>query len=107
MHKKVAQAQASIVPGDADSKTDMVGSRPESSKMRVRLDESSHLLSKDNHMSALSNDEEAELMRLREENGELKARLRNSQTQAEDAPLGMTTFSPARRDSQKEDTSQM
>lgn len=59
MHKKVAQAKASIVQGDADSKMDMVASRPESSKMRMRLDESSQIISKDHHMSALSGDDES------------------------------------------------
>jgi len=42
MHQKVAQAKASIVLGDADSTPD-VAYRPESSKMRVRLDESSQI----------------------------------------------------------------
>lgn len=53
-----------------------------------------------------------ELNRLREENSELKARLRSHSRAGEvteDAPLGMTTFSPA-RDSHPQaagDTSQM
>lgn len=87
-----------MLSGD-DSKTDMVAGRPESSKMRVRLDESSQV-SKDHHiMSALSGDDfdQNEFQRLREENGELKAKLRSHlRGEAEDAPLGMTTFSPAK-----------
>ena len=56
LHHKVAQAKGSIVLGDrsADSTPDMVA-RPDSSKMRVRLDDSSQI-SKKHHMSALSAD---------------------------------------------------
>ena len=58
MHQKVAQAKASIIQEvDGDSTPDGAASRPESSKMRVRLDDSSQI-SKDQHhlMSAFSGD---------------------------------------------------
>ena len=140
----MAQAKASIVVGDADSTPDGAAlARPDSSKMRVRLDDSSQI-SKDQHlMSALSGDSNInprqrgisperftgvltpesnfedesmhggaqanafEFQRLRDENMQLKEKLRRQQSgNADDAPLAMTTFSPA-RDSNAAETNHM
>jgi len=55
LHHKVAQAKASIVVGDADSNPDAVV-RPDSSRMRMRLDDSSQISKSKHEMSVLSAD---------------------------------------------------
>ena len=124
LHQKMARVKGSIIISEQRSAScispDIVSKRPESSKLRVRLDDSSNL-SKDKGHSALSADytkgvdnlpaldesfnyEElpkaraAELSRLVEENRELKEKLMQLKHSRElsEAPLGMTTFSAAK-----------
>lgn len=137
LHRKMAQAKGSIMLSENNRSADCVSpemvKRPDSSKLRIRLDDSSHIGEDKLGQSALSADHgievendldldesirdeipkarAVELIRLREENKELKDKMIQLKHSREfsDAPLGMTTFSAAkdtqeRKRNQLEDT---